>query len=261
MMRQSGMTLVEVLVSVSLVAFMSFVLYSTISTTRAAQEVSELRADQYQASAAALDLLLRDINMAYLSLGEDMNAMNRRTLFRGRSSRSEMELTFSSFSHKPSRRNVHESDSCLVQYYLENDRKTRGLYNLIRRETRRLESEDPETIPAETRRILGNVVQFEAWFYDSENEEWLDNWDTTTEDGQRNRLPGLVRLHLVVEVGTGFEVHFHSMARPHIQDALVLLPATGSVKTFGPTQPAGQPGQPGGTTPPAPVNPNIPRVR
>jgi type II secretion system protein J len=243
MKASRGFTLIEVLVSISLIAFMSFILYSTIRTTRAAQEISEVRASQTQGTAAALDLFVQDMNMAFLSMGEDTSAEFRRTFFRAQPESGGMEIMFSTMSHRPSRKNAHESDTCLVQYRLDRDPEHRGRFSLIRRETRRLEAIDPLLMPAETRRLVGRVAFFDLWFYDATRDEWVDSWDTTTIDGQGGRLPQLVRVHLAVDVGTGYVVHFHSMARPHIQEPLNLLPATGKVTPFGtPGQPGGQPG-------------------
>ena len=257
MKASRGFTLIEVLVAMTLVAFMSFIIFSTIRSTRASQEVSEERAVQTQATAAALDLFVQDMNMAYLSLGEDTAAEFKRTLFRGIPDTRGAELTFSTMSHRPTRRNAHESDSCLVTYRLERDPEHPGQLALVRRETRRLESVDPETMPAETRRLVGRVELFDVWFFDATRDEWIDSWDTTSLDGQSARLPQLVRVHLAVDVG-GVIAHFHSMARPHIVEPLNLLPATGKVTNFS-TQggQGGQGGQSGRT--PRPIE--IPRVQ
>jgi prepilin-type N-terminal cleavage/methylation domain-containing protein len=237
-----GFTLIEVLVAMTLIAFMSFVLYSTIRSTRAAQTLSEERAVQTQTSAAALDLFVQDMNMAYLSLGEDTTVEFKRTLFRASPIGGGAEIVFSTMSHRPTKRNAHESDSCLVTYRLERDPEYPGLMALVRRETRRLEAIDPELMPAETRRLVGRVELFDLWFFDDTRDEWIDTWDTTSIDGQSARLPQLVRVHLAVDVG-GYLAHFHSMARPHILEPLNLLPATGKVTSF--SNQGGQSGQSG----------------
>lgn len=242
MTSSRGFTLIEMLVAMTLIAFMSFVLYSTIRSTRAAQSLSEERAVQTQTMAAALDLFVQDMNMAYLSLGEDTSVEFKRTLFRASANGGGMEITFSTMSHRPTRRNAHESDSCLVTYRLERDPDHPGFMALVRRETRRLEAVDPELMPAETRRLVGRVETFDLWFFDATRDEWIDSWDTTSIDGQNARLPQLVRVHLVVDVG-GYLAHFHSMARPHIVEPLNLLPATGKVTPF--SNQAGQSGQSG----------------
>jgi len=242
-----GFTLIEVLVSITLIAFISFILISTIRSSRASQEKSELRAEQTQTTAAALDLFVQDMNMAYLSLGEDTSTEFKRTLFRAQPDLGGMEITFSTMSHRPTRKNAHESDSCLVQYRLERDPENRGQYSLVRRETRRVEAVDPLTMPAETRKLISRVALFDLWFYDATKDEWIDSWDTTSIDGQSARLPQLVRVHLAVDLGTGSVVHFHSMARPHIMEPLNLLPATGKVTSFG-TQGGSQGGSQNGSS-------------
>jgi len=243
-----GFTLIEVMVSITLIAFMSFILYSTIRTSRASQEMSELRASQTQTTAAALDLFVQDMNMAYLSLGEDTASEFKRTFFRAQPDVGGMEIMFSTMAHRPTRRNAHESDSCLVQYRLDRDPEHRGSYSLVRRETRRLEAVDPLTMPAETRRLVSRVAVFDLWFYDATKDEWIDSWDTTSIDGQSARLPQLVRVHLAVDLGTGFIVHFHSMAKPHILEPLNLLPATGKVTSFSTQGTQGTQGTPGGSS-------------
>lgn len=226
-----GFTLVEMIVAMTLVAFMSFLLISTVRTTRAAQAVSEERSERTFAAAAAMDMLVSDIDMAYLSMAEDSTVEFRRTFFKAFFDTGGMDVMFSTLSHRPSGRNAHESDSCLVHYRLEPDTGNRGRYSLVRRETYRLEASDPLKMPAISRRLVRGVAIFEMWFFDSTRDEWVDAWDTTTVDGQ-NHLPSLVRIHLGVDTGTGFIMHFHTMARPHIQEKLNLLPATGRVTQF-----------------------------
>lgn len=227
-----GFTLVEMIVAMTLVAFMSFLLISTVRTTRAAQEVSDKRVERTNAAAAALDLLISDLNMAYLSLAEDSTSEFKRTFFKAFFDMGGMDITFSTLSHRPSRKNANESDSCLVRYYLERDPDNRFRYQLVRSETYRLEAADPLKLPARARRIARGVAVFELWFFDPTRDEWIDTWDTTTIDGQNNRLPSLVRIHLGIDTGTGYIMHFHTMARPHISEPLNLLPATGRVTQF-----------------------------
>ena len=227
-----GFTLVEMIVAMTVIAFMSFLLISTVRTTRAAQAVSDERSERTFASAATLDMLVSDINMAYLSLAEDSTVEFKRTFFKAFFDLGGMNIIFSTLSHRPSGRNAHESDSCVVHYRLEPDSEIHGRYTLVRSESYRVEATDPLKLPVLSRRLVRGVAVFEMWFFDPTRDEWMDTWDTTTLDGQNNRLPSLVRIHLGVDTGTGFLMHFHTMARPYIQEPLNLLPSTGRITQF-----------------------------
>ncbi len=276
MKRPLGFTLVEMIVAMTLVAFMSFLLISTVRTTRAAQAVSEERSERTFAAAAALDMLVSDINMAYLSMAEDATVEFKRTFFKAVFDLGGMDVMFSTLSHRPSSRNAKESDSCVVHYRLERDPESKGRYSLVRSESYRLEASDPLNLPARTRRLVRGVAVFEMWFFDPTRDEWIDTWDTTTLDGQNQRLPSLVRIHLGVDTGTGFIMHFHTMARPHIQEPLNLLPATGRVTQFKtqegtrggssdgsrPSDGSSRPSRPDGGGPSRPVRPiEMPKVQ
>ena len=99
---------------------------------------------------------------------------------------------------------------------------------LRRRETHRLDNKAPEEIPGEVWDILPGIESIEFEFFDKFNDEWIDEWDTTSVDGQINKLPTHIKIHLVVDSGRGLLLHYHLMVKTRLYDALNLTPSSNS---------------------------------
>ncbi|MBU1221772.1 prepilin-type N-terminal cleavage/methylation domain-containing protein [Myxococcota bacterium] len=242
----SGMTLIEVLVSLAIIALMTATVYSTIATSRKVQQANDDKARQYQLIRAGLTMLEDDLTMAYLSLGEDTAAPERRTYFRAKMDGPGIRLGFSTFSHIRTSRKTRESDNSAVEYFLTDDPENPGRLALMRRETRRLEQIPVEDIPGETWLSIPGVESLTFEFYDQTRDEWLDEWDTTTIDGQINRLPNQVKIHLIVEDGRKNLMHFTTIVNPKLIDAINLTPSSnvssGTTGTKGSTGTTGKTG-------------------
>ena len=85
MMNRRGFSLVEVLVSVVILAFMGMLIYESLSQASAAKEENEAALDRYQAVRVALSRVARDLSMAFLSKHKDpqLGTDKFRTIFRG----------------------------------------------------------------------------------------------------------------------------------------------------------------------------------
>ncbi len=94
----------------------------------------------------------------------------------------------------------------------------------LRRETRRLGYEPFEDLPGETYVLLEDIQGISYEFYDNVKDEWVEEWDTTSLDGQPNRLPPRVRIYLSVLDERGRPLTLVTEARITLTDALNLSP-------------------------------------
>ena len=97
--RQAGFTLVEVTISLAILAFMMVVTWSTTSSSSQTKQHFERLQERNHEIRTALGRMARDISSAYLSANENKNMQERRTLFSGKSHGSVHELRFSSMGH------------------------------------------------------------------------------------------------------------------------------------------------------------------
>jgi len=173
----------------------------------------------------ALMRMSREIEMAYQSNFEALGTQERRTMFSGVSHNDFDELSFSWFGHQRLRADAAEGDTAVVRYFSQPDPDDYSQTNLMRRETRRLEAKDPELIPGETYLLCPAVVRLKFAYYDYQQKDWRDEWDTTKADGLQY-LPTQVRILLTVLDERGQPVTFISIARLHALERIDYRPST-----------------------------------
>ena len=69
---------------------------------------------------------------------------------------------FSTFAHQRLRAGAAEGDTALISYFGERDPDDRRILNLMRRETRRLQAEDPELLTGESYILCPDVAPREV---------------------------------------------------------------------------------------------------
>ena len=214
------MTLLEVMISLAIMATMMSIGWSTFSSGMEIKRFSEASNARFHEVRVAMQRMHDDISTAYISANEDQTLQQRRTLFIGDDESDVDELRFSSMGHRVLWADANESEQTLIYYYAESDPKESSYTNLIRRESRRLSNEQWENEPAEIDVLLRNVHEVQFEFYDWREQDWRDEWDSTAADGQRGRLPNRVRITVTLENEAGDEVKFVSQARIMLQEEL-----------------------------------------
>jgi general secretion pathway protein J len=217
--RDSGFTLIEVLVSLSILGAMTTLLWGSFSfsakTKRRVEEIEE----RYHQIRLAMNRMAREISMAYLSKNDTPGTAKPRTMFIGVRNSKLDELTFSGLGHMVLRENAKECDQSVIRYYGAPDPDNRGRTNLMRRESRRLGDDRPgETGPAYV--LLEDIEALKIQYFDEQMNEWKDSWSTTTADGQPDRLPAKVRLSLTLRDENGRLVTFISGTVINLRDPL-----------------------------------------
>jgi len=204
--RQAGFTLIEVLLAVGIVVTITTLLWGAFSSTLRIKRNTEEMQDRYHSIHLALERMARDINLAYLSQNYLPSVIDRTTYFVYQPGM-ESRLEFSYMGHQHLYRDSREGDTAIVSYYLAPDPDDRRRIHLWRRESRRLVSL-PELAKSsgEAFVLCPDVSSFRASFFDARQNEWRDEWNTTSADGQPNRLPARVRVEVLVKDDRGLNL-------------------------------------------------------
>jgi general secretion pathway protein J len=217
---ESGMTLIELMVSMAIMISMLTIAWSTFSGGLRIKRNSDTINERFHEIRVAMARMGDDISAAYISANEDQNLQERRTLFIGKDGSDVDELRFTSMAHRVLWADANESEQTLIYYYAEDDPDISGQTNLLRRESRRVSNEQWEQEPAEIEVLLRDIEQVEFEFYDWREKDWRDTWDSTAVDAQRGKLPSRVRMVIELENERGDEVKFTSQARVMLQEEL-----------------------------------------
>lgn len=196
--RQHGMTLIEIMAAMAILAIVSSLLYSAFVATARNKERIEREIDRYHEIYAGIDRIAQELSMAYTSAHRNPNEALRTMItgFVAKEASSGSRVDFTSFSHRRLYRNAHESDQNELSYFLVTDPKRQGQKVLARREQRRVDDDFHKG--GQSQILIENVRSFELSFFDPLTSEWAGTWDTTSTAGQPNRLPTQAKILITV---------------------------------------------------------------
>jgi general secretion pathway protein J len=201
--RARGLTLLEVLVSVSLLALVGSLIYGAFDgMARARTSLSRLD-ERYHQGRGAIARMSRELQSAFLSLHQPAVASQavRTTIFLGTSQGSSDRVDFNSFSHRRLGTNLHESDQNELSYFIARDPDHSDKLDLVRREAKDL---DVDPAHGGVVNVLAEDIEsFDLTYLDPMTGEWVETWDTSQPAGQFNRLPLEVHIRLVLKGVTG----------------------------------------------------------
>jgi general secretion pathway protein J len=210
--RASGFTLIEVMLALAILTFIMTIMWGAFSRTASDKRTIEAAQERLHTVRVALSRMAREIEMAYLSESENFALSYRRTFLTSTSRGDVDELQFSTFAHQRLRAGAAEGDTSLITYYGARDPDDRRILNLMRRETRRLQTDDPSAITSESYVLCPDVSRVKFAFYDHKKQEWETDWSTLNASGNQY-LPTHVRITLTVLDERGREVSYSTDAR------------------------------------------------
>lgn len=219
--RASGFTLIEVLLAMAIITFITTIMWGSFSQTATNKRALEATQERLHTVRVALMRMSREIEMAYFD-NESSGQSYPRTFLTASSQASVDELSFSTFAHQRLRGGLAEGDTSVVTYYGERDPDDPRVTNLMRRETRRLQAEDAKTLPAEAYVLCPDVSRVKFSFYDFKKKEWERDWNTQTPGA--DYMPTHVRITLTVVDERGEEVPYSTDARIQMTEKLQYQP-------------------------------------
>jgi general secretion pathway protein J len=203
--KARGLTLLEVLVSVAILALVSMLIYGAFDGMQRSRTGIARIDERYHQGRQALARMSRELQSAFLSLQMPQltTAVARTTLFLGTDSGQSDRIDFTSFSHQRLQRNVHESDQNELSYFMGRDPDRSDKYDLLRREQREIDLDPAKGGVVSV--LCEDVTAFDVQYLEPLNDTWLDSWDSSqaTSTYTFNRLPLEVRIHLVLKGGEG----------------------------------------------------------
>ncbi|MCG8555114.1 MAG: prepilin-type N-terminal cleavage/methylation domain-containing protein [Proteobacteria bacterium] len=205
----SGMTLIEVMVALTILAIVSSLVYGGFAQTAFNKRRVEDQLDRYHEARMAVERMARELSMAFVSIHNSPNPALRvvQTAFVGGGNADGSRIDFTSFSHQRLQRDVHESDQNELSYFVTAHPQDSSRKVLARREQARID-DDPRK-GGQSQILVDGVLDFELSYLDSQTGQWLKSWDSIQPAMQPNRLPLQVKILLTI-------------ASPHRKDKLTI---------------------------------------
>jgi general secretion pathway protein J len=219
----AGFTLIEVMLALAILTFITAMMWGSFSQTVTDKRAVQSAQERTHTVRVALTRMARELEMAYLSYNENTAISERRTFLIGSSHGDVDELQFSSFAHQRLRAGLAEGDTALISYFGERDPDDRRVLNLMRRETRRLQAENPSTLLGESYILCPDVSRVKFAYYDQTLKQWVNDWSTLNASGQQF-LPAHVRITLTVFDERGQEVSYSTDARLRMSEKVAYRP-------------------------------------
>lgn len=216
-----GMTLLEILVSLAILAMIATLIYGAFDSLGRGKKGESIRAERARQGRGAVLRIVREVSSAFLSLHAPQTvAQNTRvTAFIGQSSMDFDRLDFSSFAHLRTEANRPESDQCEIGYFVSPDPEKPEKKDLVRREQAPIDMEPKKGGVVNV--LAEDVESFSLRYLDPITGTWVETWDTTNAIQQGGRLPLAVEVKLVLaNVPPGIDKTYMSRATLPMQQPL-----------------------------------------
>ncbi len=192
-----GMTLIELLVAMAILAFISILVFASIDGMRRSREGVDRISARYREGRLAMARITRELQSAYLSshVPIDDSLLVVKTSFVGEPGSPAARLDFNSFSNRRLRADARESDQVEISYFGSQDPDKRDVTDLARRVSR------PDADPRKGGKVevlATDIDLFDIKYLDPLSGQWRDEWDSTSVVGEKARLPLMVKVVLVL---------------------------------------------------------------
>ncbi len=194
-----GMTLLEIMVSVAILAMVAILIYGAFDSMARGKKGEAMRADRAREGREAILRMTRELSSAFISMHNPANTalITRATAFIGSSGGTFDRVDFAAFAHRRVERDAHESDECEVGYFVVRDPEVDGKMDLVRREQTPIDT-DPKK-GGVVNVVAENIEEFDVKYLEPMTAQWLDSWDSTQVTGQPGRLPLEISIRLVLK--------------------------------------------------------------
>ncbi len=194
-----GMTLLEILVSLGIMAMIALMIYGAFDSISRGRKGEGLRIERARQGRDAMERMGRELQESFLSLHNPLSPslVTRTTAFIAKSSNQYDRLDFSSFAHRRIEKESKESDQAEIGYFVVKDPEVEDKWDLVRREQAPLDL-DPKR-GGVVNVLAEDVELFDLRYFDPQTGVWSESWDTTQVSGQPNRLPLEIKITLALK--------------------------------------------------------------
>jgi general secretion pathway protein J len=200
--RAFGFTLIEVLISIAILAAITSLLFGAFSALKRSKDGLSRLQDRQREGRLAMARITRELQSAYLSAHAPLNQalIVQKTIFKGERGTPADRLDFTAFANRRLDRNAHVSDQCELSYYGSPNPDGSGQNDLVRRVDTEIDLEPEKGGKVEV--LATDIDLFDLQYLDAQSGQWQETWDTTQSTGQPDRLPLQVRVILVLNGGS-----------------------------------------------------------
>ncbi len=209
-----GFTLLEVLVSVAILAIIMAAVYSAYTTNVEAIQIARENGQVQQTARIVLDQMSKDLQSAISELTVPSDKIRLGLI--GKTEEKEGKrldrVDFTTLTHLVLSSQSPNTDLCEVGYRVVEDPDQQNVLVLMRRDEA---SPDVDfTEGGDLQEMARNVVEFKITYEDSQGEE-LDRWDAG-DSGSASLLPVLVKVRLVLKDSLEREHVFITSIHPEL---------------------------------------------
>jgi general secretion pathway protein J len=210
-MNAKGFTLLEVMIAVAILALIGGLTWKSFDGAYDLKQRVERAEERDQTVRGALDRIVREVSMTFLSEHYDRKRFRERpTFFRLKDGRGDAQLMVTSFAHERLHVDAKESDEAVFEYRLERD--DQGKTSLFRRVKPQID-EDPGR-GGEKAVLAEDVLRFTVQAWDPRDREWRDEWDSGSPQRTGGALvPPRVRIAITINDEQGKERTWSTQAR------------------------------------------------
>lgn len=196
-----GLTLVELLVAMAIMALLSVLIYGSIDGMRRSRQGVQRISDRYREGRLAMSRMARELQSAYLSEHLPLTPALQvvRTAFIGDPGTPADRIDFNSFAHRRLDRDSKESDQMEVSYFGSRDPEKNDVVDLARRVSTLLDDKPEQGGRVEV--LATDIDLFDLKYLDPLTGMWRDEWDSTSLVREAGRLPLQVQITLVLNEG------------------------------------------------------------
>lgn len=194
--RSRGMTLLEILVSLGIMAMISLLIYGAFDSMSRGRRGEALRADRARQGRDAVERIARELQSAFISAHVPTNQalVASRTGFIGQNSSQFDRVDFTSFAHRRIVKDAKESDQAEIGYFVVKDPDIDDKMDLVRREQAPIDYDFNKGGVVNV--LAEDVEKFDIKYLDPLTGQWVETWDSTQVTSQPNRLPLEIRIEL-----------------------------------------------------------------
>jgi general secretion pathway protein J len=201
----AGMTLLEILVSLAILAMMSLLIYGAFDSMNRGIKGEELRSERGREGRDGLLRISRELTSAFLSMHNPkaIALITRQVAFMGQHSSPYDRVDFAAFAHRRIVKDSHESDQAEVGYSAQSDPDAPDKMDLVRREQTPID-QDPVR-GGVVNVLVENIDLFSLKYLDAQTGIWQDTWDSTLVNAQYNRLPLEIKIAITLRGRPGLD--------------------------------------------------------